>query len=284
MSTDVIAAPRVVLDMPDEEYRADPALSCSSAKRLLAPSCPAIFRHEQIHGQPPKAEFDFGHAAHALVLGMGAPIVAVPDDLLASNGAMSTKAAKEFVAEHRALGETVLKAEDVAVVEDMAAAFRSHPDVGALFNPKRGNPEVSLFWHDEQMGIDRKARFDWLPDFASGRLIVPDYKSAASAYPGRFARAMADFNYHMQAAWYSDAALACLDVETVGFVFVVQEKTAPYLVSIVEPDAQAIAVGRAKNTHAMEIYRDCLAADVWPGYSTDIELVSLPAWADREYL
>ena len=68
------AAERIELTEPGqyggvtpEVYHADPvfggSLSSSGARALLPPSCPALFRHKQLHGEPPKAEFDFGHAA-----------------------------------------------------------------------------------------------------------------------------------------------------------------------------------------------------------------------------
>lgn len=281
MTTDTVTA-GVIADMPDDDYRAYPALSQSGAKLLLPPSCPALYRWQMDHPRPDTAAFDFGHAAHSLTLGIGAPIVAVPDEMLASNGALSTRAAKEFVAEHEAQGATVLKGEDVALIKGMAAALRAHPLIGSLFNPERGQAELSMFWHDEQFDIDRKARLDWL--LGGDRPIVVDYKTSVSANPAKFAKSVADFGYHQQDPWYTDGVKATTGAEDVGFVFVVQAKTAPYLVTVVELDSAAVMIGRAKNERAMEIYRDCTAADVWPSYSNDIELVSLPAWADREYL
>lgn len=279
--TETTIAPQVIADMPDDDYRAAPGLSQSGAKLLLPPSCPALYRWQMDHPRADTAVFDFGHAAHALTLGIGAPVVAVPDELLSSNGALSTKAAKEFVAEHEAAGATVLKGEDVAVIQGMAAALRAHPLIGALFNPDRGQAELSMFWHDAEWDIDRKARLDWL--LGGDRPIVVDYKTSVSANPVKFAKSVADFGYHQQDPWYTDAVKATTGAEDVGFVFVVQAKTAPYLVTVVELDSAAVAIGRAKNAHAMEIYRDCLTADAWPGYSNDIELIRLPAWADREY-
>ncbi len=66
--------PGVYDDLPAEYYHADPALSASGMKLLLDPGCPALYRYERDHPQPPKATFDFGHAAHRLVLGDGAKL------------------------------------------------------------------------------------------------------------------------------------------------------------------------------------------------------------------
>jgi hypothetical protein len=69
--------------------------------------------------------------------------------------------------------------------------------------------------------------------------------------------------------------------EDPAFLFVFQEKTPPYLVTVVQLDDEAEAAGRARNELAMEIWRDCTQAGVWPGYSQDIELITLPPWAAR---
>src|SRR6266545_7773779 len=96
-----------IFDMPFDVYLADPvpggSLSTSGAKTLLN-KCPAIFAYEREHGRPDKAVFDFGHAAHSEILGDGMRIAVIPDELLGSNGATSTKAAKQFIADARADG------------------------------------------------------------------------------------------------------------------------------------------------------------------------------------
>src|SRR4051794_10326611 len=141
--TEVIE-PAVVADMPDDVYHADPvsegSLSHSGAKKLLPPSCPALFKWERDNGRPPKKAFDFGHAAHKLVLGVGAQLEVIPGDR------WDTKDAKAAVAEARAAGRVPLKATEMQTVQAMAAALREHPIAGALLQPDSGRPEVSMFW------------------------------------------------------------------------------------------------------------------------------------------
>jgi hypothetical protein len=261
-------------DYPEADYHRHPALSASGAKKLLPPSCPAIYRWEQDNGRPDKRVFDLGHAAHAKVLGVGAEVVTV-------NAAdWRTKAAKEAAEAARAEDKVPLLTHEVAQVDSMAEALLRHPFASALFDPARGGrPEQSLFWRDDRHGVDRRARLDWLPATDGGRLIIPDYKSAVSAEPKAFAKAAANFNYHMQDAWYRDAVTALGLAEDVVFVFAVQEKTAPYLVTVCELDAEAVLVGRRRNDLALEVFAECAATGVWPGYSDDVELISLPAWA-----
>jgi hypothetical protein len=83
----------------------------------------------------------------------------------------------------------------------------------------------------------------------------------------------------MQAAWYMDMVTALGLAEDVAFVFIVQEKTAPYLVTVCELDAEAIRIGRELNRQAIDLYAMCQSDGVWPGYTDEVALVSLPTWA-----
>lgn len=265
--------PGIVYDLDEATYHADPALSASGAKKLLPPSCPALYKWDRDNGQQHNAVFDFGHAAHAAVLGVGAPLQVVDADN------WMTKAAKEAKAAAYAEGRVPVLAKEKAQVDGMAAAIKAHPIAAALLDPDHGKPEVSAFWHDPSFGVDRRCRFDWLPDTDGGRLILPDYKTAVSAEPKAFARAAANFRYHMQDAWYRDTAHALELAEDIAFVFIVQEKTAPYLVTVCELDAEAVMAGRRRNEYAMQVFAECTATGQWPSYSSDVELISLPGWA-----
>ncbi len=272
--------PAVIEGMPSDEYHASEALSSSGAKLLL--SCPAKYRWVRDRVQPAKKEFDFGHAAHAQVLGIGETVVPVdaPD--------WRTKAAKEAAAGAREAGAVPLLAKDWQVVLDMAQAIRAHPIAGPLFAPGTGRAEVSLFWHDDEFDVQRRARLDWL----KGRVIV-DYKSARSAEPEWCAKAMHEYGYHRQLGWYLDGLAACGladGMDPAGLV-VWQEKTAPYLITVTEPDPDALAAGRDLNRKALDVFARCTAAGVWPGYAnpnpehagktTDDSIVTigLPRWA-----
>lgn len=266
-------------DMPEEQYHAHSALSSSGARKLLPPSCPAIYRYERDHGQEHRDVFDLGHAAHAKVLGIGAEIVTVDAD------DWRTKAAKEAKAAAHAEGKTPLLKADVERVNGMADALRTGLatfGLTGLFD--NGRPEVSAFWTDDRYEVERRARFDWLPDSDNGSLVIVDYKTTASAEPHSIRKTIANYGYHQQAAWYVDTAHALDLAESVGFLFVFQEKSPPYLTNVVDLDDEALAVGRALNDRALEVFAECSATDTWPGYTTDIETVSLPPWAVRDFI
>lgn len=273
-----------IYDMPNAAYHADPvvcgSLSSSGARKLLPPGCPALFRHEREHGRPEKRVFDLGHAAHTLVLGVGPEIVTVDAD------DWKTKAAREAQAAAYAAGKVPLLTAEREQVDAVAAALRQHTYASALFDPARGGAaEQSLFWRDSHHEVWRRARLDWLPaQQPNGRMILADYKTARSAEPEAFAKSFANYGYHQQAAWYIDAAQA-LDLATdVAFVFVVQEKTPPYLVTVFEPDQTALRIGRHLNGRALDLFAQCMTSGTWPGYSAEVELLSLPPWVTNKYL
>lgn len=272
-----------VHDIPEAEYHADPvpggSLSCSGAKKLLPPSCPALFKHEREHGQPYKKAFEFGSAAHKLVLGAGPELVE-----FAGTGknpeAWQKEDDKAAVAEIRRRGAIPLKPSEMAQVQAMAAKLREHPLASALLTPEGGKPEQALIWEDPETGIMCRSLVDWLPNRTGSRLVLGDYKSALSANPEDFRRAAYTYGYCMQDPWYLDGIKALGLDDDPDFVFVVQMKTAPYLVSLIRLDEEALRVGAERNRKARRIFADCQESDVWPGF-TDFEIaeVSLPSYA-----
>jgi hypothetical protein len=112
--------------------------------------------------------------------------------------------------------------------------------------------------------------------------MVPTHNTSKNASPQGFAKSAVDYGYHVQEAHYR-RVLAELGYIVDRFVFLVQEKTPPYLTCLHEFDAEAVAVGDRIVTAAIEIFATCSAADHWPGYSDRIHRMSLPAWAIGEW-
>lgn len=273
-----------IYDMDNETYHSHRyALSSSGARKLLPPSCPAIFRYEQDNLQPAKKVWDIGNAAHKLVLGNG-PVLQLVD-----YERWDTKAAKAEVADAREAGAIPLKRAEYDQVHAMADALRRHPVASLLFDPERGTPEQSLFWRDDRTSVMRRARLDWLPNPRSGRLIIPDYKTCRSANPEKLAKDIDEYGYHQQDDWYRSACRSLgLADDDAAFVFVCQEKTAPYVITVIEVNATSRRIGAARNRRALETFARCTETGYWPGYSDDVVPVSLPGWAETrdslEYL
>lgn len=279
-----VTEPGVVDGMPEDVYHGDPvpgwSLSASGTKLLLPPSVPAKWLHHRRHaGGRTSRALDVGRAAHAKVLGVGGAVFVPTDPVTGEPYARwDTNASKAQIAQARARGDVVLKPDDAAVVDAMAEALLDNPRARDLLESSAGRTEQSAFVPDPVTGVWMRARFDWLPEPVDDVLLLADYKTAADASPEAAARAMGDHGYHRSAAWYRRIARLLGLASRVGFLLVVQEKSAPYLVNVVTPDADAMAVAEGLNARALVEFARCRESGEWPGYGDDVTPLALPAY------
>ncbi|MEW1630773.1 PD-(D/E)XK nuclease-like domain-containing protein [Streptomyces sp. NPDC089173] len=271
-----VTAPVVIDGMSAEDYHADKtSISSSGLRALLNPGCPAQFKYDRDHQQPPKREFDLGNAVHTAVLGEGHDIVEIdyPNYLKAD-----ARAARD---EAYTAGKVPLLPKEKAQVDAMEQAVREHPLAGPLFAPGTGLAEQSIFWTDPATGVRCRVRPDWLKQLPGLTLCV-DYKTIKSADPDTVSKAIRDRAYHQQDAFYTDGIWAALQPEDVRFIFVFQSKVAPYLITVRELADQDRDIGRARNERALRTYAECESTGVWPDWTgpvTDIPTISMPTWA-----
>jgi hypothetical protein len=257
--------------IPDDLYHTDKtSLSASGAKLLLPPSVPAKYRWCMDNPPPPKPVFDFGKLVHKLVLGEGADI-----DVIHAKD-WRTKSAQEAKTKAHNAGLIPVLASEHDQAEKMAEQVHQHPLAGALF--RDGDAETSLCVTDPDTGVRLRARPDYMNQY-DGRLTITDYKTAADANPDTFGRTAFQWSYHLQFAWYVHVARLLELDDNPAFLFVVQEKTAPYLVSVCELDAEAFLLGRKQMQQAIATFKTCTEMDAWWGYPPEIQSLSLPAWA-----
>jgi exodeoxyribonuclease VIII len=187
-----------------------------------------------------------------------------------------TKAGKEAWAEFETeAGDLeLIAADDRAQISRMAEAVWAHPAAAALLHWE-GKAETTHMWTDEATGLACKCRPDWLTN--DGRLIV-DLKTTENASPREFGRSIAQWRYHVQAAWYLDGIEQSTGTRPEQFLFVTVEKRAPFACAVYAADAEMIAAGAQTAARDLEVLATCKAADAWPGYSDQIEPISLPAW------
>lgn len=253
-----------------------PSISSSGLKMVA--ECPAkywAFSPYNPKRFPPKETkaFDFGKAAHALVLGepeFKAHFIISPYDDFRS------KEAREW---REIQTKTIVKADDFTIVRDMTAAQRINAAVMNAFVD--GKPEQSLIWKDKETGIWLRSRPDWLPDDPTLRWIV-DYKTAVSIEPRKLSVDAFKFGYPLQAAMQIDAVEIILGVKPVGIGHVVQEKTPPYLADLRLFTAEQLDIGRTIYRRALRRFADCMETGIWPGYTTQPQYFSTPKWIETE--
>lgn len=269
-----------------EAYHADPcpepSLSSTIAKTLLAQSpLHAWTANSRLNPnwEPKDSKtFDIGRAAHRAVLGAGGDYVAIPEGLLASNGAASTKEAKAFIADARAAGHTPLKAAEVDQIHAMREI--AHDRLRALsidLDPARSE-QVALAQIE---GVWCRAMLDNVP--LDARQPIYDFKTCESAHPDACLKAVLNYGYDIQAEHYRQVWQAATG-EDRQFVFIFQEKSAPHEVCLVRLGQDSLFMARKKIARAREMWRICLRANQWPGYPLGIHEIDLPAWAVEKWL
>src|SRR5690606_30256662 len=143
--------------------------------------------------------------------------------------------------EARERGAIPLKRGDYEQIQAMAAALRAHPVARPSFTEAAGRAEQSLFRQARDTRAVCRAPIDHPPHpTQQGRLILADYKTCATADANKLPRVIVDHGYHLQAAWYIGGVRTLGLAEDVAFLFVFQEKQAPYLVTVVELDHEAL--------------------------------------------
>lgn len=250
-------------DMPEAEYHAHSALNASTLKAVASKPLAKV-RYDLDHRRHSTA-FDIGSAAHKAILEHDLSSIHVVDA-----DSWRTKAAQQERDTAYTEGKTPLLAHEFAAVEHMCDAVMEHETARDLLTGH--TPEVSVF--ADLYGQPCKARLDaWHPD----RNLVVDLKTTADANPDTFDRTALNFGYHHQMAHYRDLMQAEAG-DRPRFLFVLVEKAAPYLVSVVELDDLFYDLGQRRNYEAAEKWKRAVETNTWPGYE-GVNRVLAPVWA-----
>jgi len=219
--------------------------------------------------KPPTASMLKGTALHTATLepDLWDTTIAVPPHAFDRRTKAGKERAEAFEAE--SAGRIVLSPDDADEVRRMADAVRKHPAARFLLELP-GRPESSYTWSDPATGLECKTRPDW--HSLDGRIVV-DVKTAADASRTEFARSIANFDYHVQAAWNLDAQGGEL------FLSLVVENSRPYGVAVYPASEAMLEAGRRRISAAMERLAECWKTGQWLGYGDAIqEPLDLPGW------
>lgn len=177
----------------------------------------------------------------------------------------------ELVAQ--ASGRTIISADDYATCVSIQDNVRRHPAAQVLLND--GEPELSVYWRDEQTGVLCKCRPDWM-NYKANTII--DVKSTDDASPAGFQKSIVKWGYHVQAAWYLDGVKAATGHAPKAFIFAAFEKTRPYATAFYYADEDMIELGRQLYRERLDVFAACLKNNSWPGYPQQLSPISLPGW------
>lgn len=247
----------------DEEYHGGPGVSKSGLWEIITKT-PFHYRYGV---KPERTALEVGKASHIAILEperLEDSVTRGPEDRRGNKW----KAAQDFAAFNQTILLTEADYDMVLRIRDLSA------NVEALRLMRSGQHivETSAYHIDEETGVLVRTRPDM---YSVDHRIICDVKNMASASPRAFAKATGDYGYHMQDAAYTDIWSKGSGHEVEAFFFVVFEKSDPPMVAVYEIDANAAAEGHALYRAALAKYAECLKADEWPGYSPEVEKISL---------
>lgn len=264
----------IITSLSNEEYHArKDAISNSGITDILQSPLHYYARHLDPQRPPRqvKAGQLEGTLAHCAIL--------EPDEFdsryrIGPAVSRATKAWKEAAEQALADGVELIKPEQYDVAWAQADSVRRIEDARYLLS--KGKPEVSAFWTDADTGAQCRCRPDWVHG-EDGAILV-DVKTCGDASPDDFARQIARKGYHRQDAFYVDGYSEAAGVGVAGFIFLAVEATWPYAASLVSLDDDSRDQGRHEYKRALELYRECMTFNDWPGYSRGIQQIRLPNW------
>lgn len=265
--------------MNEREYNEASGIRRSDLWRME--DSPEKFKYFLDHPIEQTPAMAFGSACHKFVL----ENEDFPKEYaLAPNVDKRTKAGKEewetFMA---SIGDrTPISMDDNQIMIDMFLAIERNPLAKKLIFGK-GETEVPFFWTDPETGETCKVKLDRLVKY-NRKWYVVDYKTTACAETFRFNSDIWKMGYFMQAGMYCEGVKVAKKLRKLpGFLFVAQEKKAPYSVNVIEVSEEVMNAGVAKFHQLLEKYHDCKALDQWPGYCGDVPNDSyVPGWMERE--
>lgn len=267
--------------MTEKEYRQAEGISRSQLWRLT--ESPEKFKWYEDHPEEPTPALIFGQLVHKATL---EPETLMEEFAVAPNVDRRTKAGKEEYAAFAedAAGKTIVSADDWQKATEMLEAQKVMPFIKKLLD---GEHEKPFFWVDEMTGELCKVRVDALIEInyeGEKRLAIIDYKSTMDASSDAFMRQAVNLGYDFQAAMYSEGVEKVTGRKPL-FVFIAQEKTAPYAINILQADPVFIQRGADRFRELIGIYHDCKTSGNWYGYLGKygvINNLSLPAWLAKE--
>lgn len=143
-----------------------------------------------------------------------------------------------------------------------------------------GENEVAMVWQGG--GVWNRAMADCLD---RENRILYDYKTCAGlAEPEGWVRTAMGHGIDLRAAHYLAGIEAITGQRGWRYRFIVQEKAPPHCLSVIELGAETLDIGRRKLGRAREMWRHCLDAGNWPGFSAEIAQVDPPAFHAEKWL
>lgn len=212
----------------------------------------------------------FGTAVHQAILEPNAfKALAVVEPEFAGTGSRAAKE-KWHLENH---GQTILKREQYDTILGMLKSISKHEHASKIIAD--GAAEESFFWKDSATGLECKVR----PDFVREGHILVDVKTTEDASFQAFQKSIANFMYHVQAAYYLEGVSKVVNQKFDTFIILAIEKSAPYAVNTFILDEATIEAGKFLYCQALQKLKKCIDTNEYPAYPDELVEINLPSWA-----
>lgn len=282
--TDAIIKPK----MSNDDYHAHKAVSRSMLCELE--KSPKKYWYKYLSGEHEEESTDalkIGSAFHTLVLEpekFAEVAVIVPDDkrrptkaqINAKKPSDSTVLLIEwwekFDAEYG--DKAQLKEKEVEQIKAMARSLRETPEAQKLL-AKKGMIEPSIFWTDEDTGVNVKTK----PDFIwQDKSVAVDLKSVANADKDSFEKSVGDYGYDLQAYMAMEAIRRLNGKAPDIFVFACVEKKPPYETAFYVASEDVLKAGEVKYRYLLNKLKHCRVNDTWPSKVRGLKQIGVKPW------
>ena len=246
-------------NITSQEYSQAEGIRRSDLYTIISKT-PMHFLYESTHPKEDTPALLFGRATHKMILEPETFFDEFVEGIRVDRRTKEGKAAwTDFVAS--AGDRDVITPEDMEILREMKKAIDADP-IASMF--LKGEHEQSFFWTDATTGERCKVRPDCITE-VDGKTYIVDYKTTDSCANGAFERSVRKYGYKFQSGMYREGYFQCT-FKDAGFVFVAQEKSAPYAVRVYMCSEEFINEGYNQFREAIGIYHDCKVNDHFYGY------------------
>jgi hypothetical protein len=302
-----------IVDLPNEEYHAAPAISHSKLEDFRSRA--SYYHAKYIDKRVAKEDTEdllVGHSAHTLVLEgacayedryavepADAPRRPTKAQVNAKKPSEETLKTIEFwkAWDEENKGACVLTSGIERLNRSIAGSVRKNAVAAALLTDPGFVPEIT--WRLRlRNGLYLQCRTDgWIESVAKatsdalkaanlnvepGESLALDFKTCESLTKGEFGafdKAIVNYGYHRQQAFYTPIVQAVRGKVVDHFIFIAAEKQEPFETGVYRLDGDALKVGADENAENLQALIQCYKSDDWPGIPQNVVMkISLPEW------
>ena len=259
----------IIHGMANSDYHAGPEISNTA----ISAACRSMqhYRHYKDHGSDigAKTALD-GHLVHCAIL---EPCEFDNRYIISPKFDMRTTFGKSGAAEFEEIANGRERITQDQYDMAMKSAENVRRSVFFMDFMQGGTPEVSIFWNDSECGLDCRCR----PDLLNiGRKVVIDVKSTTDCR--QFAKSVMQYSYHQQESFYR-AGCREVGIEIERFFFLCIEKILPFAFQVFELEKALVDIGYDRWRKALNDISMAQFSGLYPGYSSDIQMIEKPSWA-----